>query len=671
MKKSFMLLSLLMLSTFAIGITSCGSNNSSTNNDSNVSSNLLSESVNNSSTSNVTYTFEQVLNKLKEGYQSTSLLEFTYDPTSYSGGSVRPVIQAQYIRNTIGTDVLKSEISAVGDDTSVVPTYVQSFHIQKGDNDLPVQATLSFNNTLVTKTISNTTWSNSYYSNVFKSVELDDFVKEEDESYSLKAKSIEQKQKLNKFASQFVIATLPIQAKSFNLSISNDYVFYTFNFDSSTTVQEGYEVSISITGEISLKNTGKDLVSKVDVINGEEDLDFKKAIDSLKTQNWEFNHVDERNYDYSEYTALFAQYGIEIPSSVSVKQVDEAKSNNSDFLVNSSLQAKAGDKTQESSNNYLFRQTNDGLASLVNGVDFYNKEDFYYTQAPTKDYTLASILPSFSLSSLVFEKETVSNTILKFTPNLNLPLSDDTGYLFSAFGDQISSLENFSIEIDTANNTVKFNLSTNGGTSNDPLGIGSNYNVKIPYTSNVSIIYSKFGEVSNTLVSNEKIHENTDNLSLKSFAAPYYEDEKQAGILNTIISLDNLSYIPTLGGYFISLDEFGVEQTGGTDENPIYGYLYFGYELSSKEKAEASLESYKEKLIGKGFKESKFPENPSISDNVWYGKTGFTNQATYTLVVGEGEQVKTIYVDVACETTDETIKLKVAVRTQVITADSK
>ncbi len=671
MKKSFMLLSLLMLSTFAIGITSCGSNNSSTNNDSNVSSNLLSESVNNSSTSNVTYTFEQVLNKLKEGYQSTSLLEFTYDPTSYSGGSVRPVIQAQYIRNTIGTDVLKSEISAVGDDTSVVPTYVQSFHIQKGDNDLPVQATLSFNNTLVTKTISNTTWSNSYYSNVFKSVELDDFVKEEDESYSLKAKSIEQKQKLNKFASQFVIATLPIQAKSFNLSISNDYVFYTFNFDSSTTVQEGYEVSISITGEISLKNTGKDLVSKVDVINGEEDLDFKKAIDSLKTQNWEFNHVDERNYDYSEYTALFAQYGIEIPSSVSVKQVDEAKSNNSDFLVNSSLQAKAGDKTQESSNNYLFRQTNDGLASLVNGVDFYNKEDFYYTQAPTKDYTLASILPSFSLSSLVFEKETVSNTILKFTPNLNLPLSDDTGYLFSAFGDQISSLENFSIEIDTANNTVKFNLSTNGGTSNDPLGIGSNYNVKIPYTSNVSIIYSKFGEVSNTLVSNEKIHENTDNLSLKSFAAPYYEDEKQAGILNTIISLDNLSYIPTLGGYFISLDEFGVEQTGGTDENPIYGYLYFGYELSSKEKAEASLESYKEKLIGKGFKESKFPENPSISDNVWYGKTGFTNQATYTLVVGEGEQVKTIYVDVACETTDETIKLKVAVRTQVITANSK
>lgn len=671
MKKSFMLLSLLMLSTFAIGITSCGSNNSSTNNDSNVSSNLLSESVNNSSTSNVTYTFEQVLNKLKEGYQSTSLLEFTYDPTSYSGGSVRPVIQAQYIRNTIGTDVLKSEISAIGDDTSVVPTYVQSFHIQKGDNDLPVQATLSFNNTLVTKTISNTTWSNSYYSNVFKSVELDDFVKEEDESYSLKAKSIEQKQKLNKFASQFVIATLPIQAKSFNLSISNDYVFYTFNFDSSTTVQEGYEVSISITGEISLKNTGKDLVSKVDVINGEEDLDFKKAIDSLKTQNWEFNHVDERNYDYSEYTALFAQYGIEIPSSVSVKQVDEAKSNNSDFLVNSSLQAKAGDKTQESSNNYLFRQTNDGLASLVNGVDFYNKEDFYYTQAPTKDYTLASILPSFSLSSLVFEKETVSNTILKFTPNLNLPLSDDTGYLFSAFGDQISSLENFSIEIDTANNTVKFNLSTNGGTSNDPLGIGSNYNVKIPYTSNVSIIYSKFGEVSNTLVSNEKIHENTDNLSLKSFAAPYYEDEKQAGILNTIISLDNLSYIPTLGGYFISLDEFGVEQTGGTDENPIYGYLYFGYELSSKEKAEASLESYKEKLIGKGFKESKFPENPSISDNVWYGKTGFTNQATYTLVVGEGEQVKTIYVDVACETTDETIKLKVAVRTQVITADSK
>lgn len=671
MKKSFMLLSLLMLSTFAIGITSCGSNNSSTNNDSNVSSNLLSESVNNSSTSNVTYTFEQVLNKLKEGYQSTSLLEFTYDPTSYSGGSVRPVIQAQYIRNTIGTDVLKSEISAVGDDTSVVPSYVKSYYIQKGDNDLPVQATLSFNNTLVTKTISNTTWSNSYYSNVFKSVELDDFVKEEDESYSLKAKSIEQKQKLNKFASQFVIATLPIQAKSFNLSISNDYVFYTFNFDSSTTVQEGYEVSISITGEISLKNTGKDLVSKVDVINGEEDLDFKKAIDSLKTQNWEFNHVDERNYDYSEYTALFAQYGIEIPSSVSVKQVDEAKSNNSDFLVNSSLQAKAGDKTQESSNNYLFRQTNDGLASLVNGVDFYNKEDFYYTQAPTKDYTLASILPSFSLSSLVFEKETVSNTILKFTPNLNLPLSDDTGYLFSAFGDQISSLENFSIEIDTANNTVKFNLSTNGGTSNDPLGIGSNYNVKIPYTSNVSIIYSKFGEVSNTLVSNEKIHENTDNLSLKSFAAPYYEDEKQAGILNTIISLDNLSYIPTLGGYFISLDEFGVEQTGGTDENPIYGYLYFGYELSSKEKAEASLESYKEKLIGKGFKESKFPENPSISDNVWYGKTGFTNQATYTLVVGEGEQVKTIYVDVACETTDETIKLKVAVRTQVITADSK
>ena len=671
MKKSFMLLSLLMLSTFAIGITSCGSNNSSTNNDSNVSSNLLSESVNNSSTSNVTYTFEQVLNKLKEGYQSTSLLEITYDPTSYSGGSVRPVIQAQYIRNTIGTDVLKSEISAVGDDTSVVPSYVKSYYIQKGDNDLPVQATLSFNNTLVTKTISNTTWSNSYYSNVFKSVELDDFVKEEDESYSLKAKSIEQKQKLNKFASQFVIATLPIQAKSFNLSISNDYVFYTFNFDSSTTVQEGYEVSISITGEISLKNTGKDLVSKVDVINGEEDLDFKKAIDSLKTQNWEFNHVDERNYDYSEYTALFAQYGIEIPSSVSVKQVDEAKSNNSDFLVNSSLQAKAGDKTQESSNNYLFRQTNDGLASLVNGVDFYNKEDFYYTQAPTKDYTLASILPSFSLSSLVFEKETVSNTILKFTPNLNLPLSDDTGYLFSAFGDQISSLENFSIEIDTANNTVKFNLSTNGGTSNDPLGIGSNYNVKIPYTSNVSIIYSKFGEVSNTLVSNEKIHENTDNLSLKSFAAPYYEDEKQAGILNTIISLDNLSYIPTLGGYFISLDEFGVEQTGGTDENPIYGYLYFGYELSSKEKAEASLESYKEKLIGKGFKESKFPENPSISDNVWYGKTGFTNQATYTLVVGEGEQVKTIYVDVACETTDETIKLKVAVRTQVITADSK
>jgi len=583
MKKSFMLLSLLMLSTFAIGITSCGSNNSSTNNDSNVSSNLLSESVNNSSTSNVTYTLEQVLNKLKEGYQSTSLLEFTYDPTSYSGGSVRPVIQAQYIRNTIGTDVLKSEISAIGDDTSVVPTYVQSFHIQKGDNDLPVQATLSFNNKLITKAISNTTWSNSYYSNVFKSVELDDFVKEEDESYSLKAKSIEQKQKLNKFASQFVIATLPIQAKSFNLSISNDYVFYTFNFDSSTTVQEGYEVSISITGEISLKNTGKDLVSKVDVINGEEDLDFKKAIDSLKTQNWEFNHVDERNYDYSEYTALFAQYGIEIPSSVSVKQVDEAKSNNSDFLVNSSLQAKAGDKTQESSNNYLFRQTNDGLASLVNGVDFYNKEDFYYTQAPTKDYTLASILPSFSLSSLVFEKETVSNTILKFTPNLNLPLSDDTGYLFSAFGDQISSLENFSIEIDTANNTVKFNLSTNGGTSNDPLGIGSNYNVKIPYTSNVSIIYSKFGEVSNTLVSNEKIHENTDNLSLKSFAAPYYEDEKQAGILNTIISLDNLSYIPTLGGYFISLDEFGVEQTGGTDENPIYGYLYFGYELSSKE----------------------------------------------------------------------------------------
>lgn len=671
MKKSFMLLSLLMLSTFAIGITSCGSNNSSTNNDSNVSSNLLSESVNNSSTSNVTYTLEQVLNKLKEGYQSTSLLEFTYDPTSYSGGSVRPVIQAQYIRNTIGTDVLKSEISAIGDDTSVVPSYVKSYYIQKGDNDLPVQATLSFNNTLVTKTISNTTWSNSYYSNVFKSVELDDFVKEEDESYSLKAKSIEQKQKLNKFASQFVIATLPIQAKSFNLSISNDYVFYTFNFDSSTTVQEGYEVSISITGEISLKNTGKDLVSKVDVINGEEDLDFKKAIDSLKTQNWEFNHVDERNYDYSEYTALFAQYGIEIPSSVSVKQVDEAKSNNSDFLVNSSLQAKAGDKTQESSNNYLFRQTNDGLASLVNGVDFYNKEDFYYTQAPTKDYTLASILPSFSLSSLVFEKETVSNTILKFTPNLNLPLSDDTGYLFSAFGDQISSLENFSIEIDTANNTVKFNLSINGGTSNDPLGIGSNYNVKIPYTSNVSIIYSKFGEVSNTLVSNEKIHENTDNLSLKSFAAPYYEDEKQAGILNTIISLDNLSYIPTLGGYFISLDEFGVEQTGGTDENPIYGYLYFGYELSSKEKAEASLESYKEKLIGKGFKESKFPENPSISDNVWYGKTGFTNQATYTLVVGEGEQVKTIYVDVACETTDETIKLKVAVRTQVITANSK
>ena len=234
MKKSFMLLSLLMLSTFAIGITSCGSNNSSTNNDSNVSSNLLSESVNNSSTSNVTYTLEQVLNKLKEGYQSTSLLEITYDPTSYSGGSVRPVIQAQYIRNTIGTDVLKSEISAVGDDTSVVPSYVKSYYIQKGDNDLPVQATLSFNNTLVTKTISNTTWSNSYYSNVFKSVELDDFVKEEDESYSLKAKSIEQKQKLNKFASQFVIATLPIQAKSFNLSISNDYVFYTFNFDSSS-----------------------------------------------------------------------------------------------------------------------------------------------------------------------------------------------------------------------------------------------------------------------------------------------------------------------------------------------------------------------------------------------------------------------------------------------------
>ncbi len=645
MKKSKNILSLVLLSTLAIGLASCNDQK-----DSIVSS---SEVTQTSSSTDTNASLTAALNKLAKGYKATSLITQVVTYAGSSSGTDSEVGE-YYVLNTIASDAYRADSSDFYNKDEAVPEYVETTYVQSV-NGYAAAVGLDLSNNIVSQNITGSNglaikWDNSGFINAFTKLTAADFELGDNGVYNLKVKTTAQKLALNRLGAQLSGGVSSLSTSTFSLELDSNYVYYDLVFKTGTLSSYNATLGLSIHGEINLDETGEGLTAPLAPITGEEDADLKAALDSLKQNKWETSI--KLNEDYV-YPSGLSSYGVE---NINLSYSISGKTDGKDFLAK---QTVVENNQYTSTSISGFKSLDDGSLVSLHSADINNPDDLYYDGAPVKNTTLASskVLPSFDISSVLFKKDASStDTVLKYTLKDSINVYDLSGDYFSVLNDTIEDFSKFSIEINKTNNTITFTDASTSSVSDPFYGLGD-YGITCELTSTSSVVYSQVGTLNETIIDQSKVHENCDNLSLSNFVSDYYATTSSyAKYLNAIIPLEDLdSNVPALGGVYSSIAGLSMINFG-TSSAPSYPVFYIAYAGSSTSEVKSMLDTYVAKLTG--YTKVNVDLTSNTLDNVWKFINGdFTNYASYKKAYGE----KTIYLDLATEGNN----LYIAIRTSV------
>lgn len=390
-------------------------------------------------------------------------------------------------------------------------------------------------------------WSDAGYGNSFSSLALTDFELNEDETYSLKI-SKPLTTFCNSFATQLT-SSMGYEIESFDLSVNN-YALDTFTIKL-RDIQSNYG---TIKGEIKGKflASGKEAADYIKPVEGQEDEDFMMMMEALKKQNY---HLDV---------------------SLASRKYQADVENGESILYD--IYSLDGKKTDS----YGYYQVN---SNAVRGI--VRIKDKVYVDGSLLSGSLSSLLPSFNVSSVFFDK-TVDGNKKIYTLKENIPCkiyANDYGVFNSSdVGDMTFTIENNTLKIEN----------------------------KMRLSSEV-LEYTALNGIKGNLTN---LKENCNELKWSDLIS---NQVKESASLYKTITQEELDNLPIIGGEYshISLD------ASYNPKRPVFVFYADDFDI-----ANGIRDIYVEKLVGAGF---TLNENSTIKDALLYQKEITTSEGKVTL----------------------------------------
>ena len=397
-------------------------------------------------------------------------------------------------------------------------------------------------------------WYQAGYANVFAYVDAEDFVKTDKENvYALNMDDSTLSVVYSRLPQQLV-GYMGLTLQSFEVRVENGTLT---TYDA---VFEPYESSYgtaysSISGEFTA--SGKDAYPELKPVEGEEDELFKTRLDALKANNFKA-HVSTGGRE------------IDVQVEDGTNVVYDIENKNGSYL-----------------GNYGYYQKVEGFVQGVIRL----KDKFYPDGAPLSG-AISSLLPTFNISSLFFDKsETDEGTL--YTMKEELPditvYTSDYGMLAGSVAGELSIL--------ITDKTVEIKNTLINGEE--------------------KFVYSDEGSVKDIL---KDLQKNGDSLTWTILASN--QSDELAKLL-TLVPEEALDQIPVPGGYYNNV----VLDASYRPNQPV-----FSFTLSDYAEGEDLMETMASKLITAGFA-------PSIDK-------GAHNGDLYTKEVTAAGEAKTLSVEI-------------------------
>lgn len=551
-KKKLLLVTSSILMT--LSLVACGGGNTSSAGNSTSSEKGTSEQL--SSSFEYVHT-EALTNEMLQGLNNGYSAE-VFTTTDYEGGSSSRRIR-EIKSNEFNSDV--KIYSVTNDSPTTKNGLVSDSHYQPKpgeEKQMLYNAGLSVGNSVIYTPVLGEdprtyeeielTWEEGFYGNAFQTVKAEHFTRVGDENeftLDINNATLEYDGTYSKIMWQLFGENAGSDLESFVLKTNgSDIIGFELSY-------ETYSSGESIVKKSSWGNilaTGSDVTDFITPLEGQEDANFKAAIDKLKAQNYEMTQSQQRyNFDQNRF----------LPDGSFAAAVEDGKKLSYDIFYANGAKYKSCGYYEIEEDGERYKQ---GVVKI--GDDFY--PDYIYAG------TMEELLPSFELSSLCFTKDEAASTDAKEVWNLREDLRFSTGNNISVFTpfdtdsywDYIIYLT-VTISEDSINIHNETSHSGNGGLI-------------------VDTTFTNFGGVKDLIPAN-KIHNSIDGLTWTQLLS---NDETGIKSLIKTFTADVLDAIPTLD---FELADFYV------DSNVIF---FFVYDL---EEANTLLANYAEKLLANGY----------------------------------------------------------------------
>lgn len=513
MKKKYAFLVPLLL----IGLCSCG-NTQSSNNSSGSQTSPSSESLNSELT-------EEMLAPLRLGFVADSILKSGTDSTGYSLQCVETycVEKAFTVKTYTSTDV---DSTPTKDNLESEHHYASlSYMLGNMLSEIELGLNNEINYYLVVDSNNNyLTWNGAGYSNAFKTIEIDDFTKTDEEYvFSLN---------MNDDNNQSIYSNLPQQ-----LSGVMGYELDSFYLKTDGKKIVSYEATFKPVGSLygTVKTSicgnfisfGEDSVELIKPYEGAEDEEFQDALKLLKNYN----------------------FHAEVTTNSKIVEADVEDGNTIIYSLYDSKKNKTG--------NYGYYNKTDNTVqgiTQINGLVYEDSEEL--------SGQLSSLLPTFNISSVFFDKQNTDNGLL-YTLKDNLSLLTAHGNEYGMLAGSI--MGKLSIEI-TDDSVVMTNVLPNDVETYK---------------------YTNIGQISSLL--GDKLMTTGDNLTWSDLGSNQPSEMEE---VFEVVPKEALDQIPVIGGKYNYIT---------VDASYRPGQPVFSISLDDYLVAVSLFDTMSEKLVANGF----------------------------------------------------------------------
>lgn len=421
------------------------------------------------------------------------------------------------------------------------------------------------------------TWEEGHYSNVFASLEVDDFVRDGEENrFKLKMNDSSLSEVYLAIGSQLYIEDHN-DLESFTLLTDGDAIT---GFEATFETYDSAGTSITKKSFGTFTDFGEDVTSEVAPLTGTEDPEFAAAIAKLQADNWSFEAV-QHSFDFTAEVSKESGHW-------------KGKSDGSSMVYES--QDSLGNKNFAYGYYDYSNEEGDFLQGVVPIGDFFYEDSVVYIDASMDD-----MYPSFDISSLFFVKDEEASVDGKLVYSLNPDLvisRENNILLFTAFdSDSYSDLVVY-LTITITDDAITIHNQTTDTPDKDGLVY--------------DITYTDFGKQSN-LIPADAIKTDATGLTWSELLS---NNQSVLKTLTDLFGQELLDSIPT----------FGVANVGAdvsTPSNP-----WFICSTYSKEQNDELLASY-----SKALEDAGFASVPNEEGSVVYRKKVTVRNKEYYLLV--------------------------------------
>lgn len=423
-KTAISLISILVLAGCGDKTSTSASDKATTSSDAGVTTDNISESTSESSEPETVLPTESLTDAMFAELQAGYSVDYNFYRT-YADNSSGSTFNVK----ANGSDSGFSYEYWYLKDGAYKKTKSENLCIKEGDEgNITYKTSLWLNNTIHYVALTETddidqseyevVWEYSGYKNVFLNLSASDFTKEDDNTFTLSAAkcteyTLELETQLYSPEDLYMPST---DVASFKLKTNGDRITG-FTLDCvAGTATDGTMVSSNSSGKFT--KLGKDCYQPVKTIQGEEKEEFNAILNELKgvngKQNWEMTQTQSQfNYETENRIEL---------GTMKFKVQDGNKAHWSYYNTNGRKTSDYGyfdyDGTEEE-----FKNHRQGVIQI---------RDNYYKDVYVYNGTMADYLPSFDMSSLLFEKDTEASVNGKIVYRLNrdIEISTDNSSTF-------------------------------------------------------------------------------------------------------------------------------------------------------------------------------------------------------------------------------------------------